>query len=63
MLRRGVPAVVATDAHPPERPYTLAMAAEALARASGRPEVARRLAAGAPARLLAEGLGAGRRAA
>jgi protein-tyrosine phosphatase len=63
MLRRGVPAVVATDAHPPERPYTLAMAAEAVARVSGRPDAGRRLAASAPAQLLAEGLGAGRRAA
>ena len=63
LLRRGVPAVVATDAHPPRRPYTLAMASQAIERATGRPELARRLAAEAPARLLAEGLGASRRAA
>ena len=63
LLRRGVPAVVATDAHPPQRPYTLAMAAEALERATVRPELARRLAAQTPARLLAEGLAADRRAA
>jgi protein-tyrosine phosphatase len=63
LLRRGVPAVVATDAHPRRRPYTLAMAAGAVERASGRPELARRLAAETPARLLAQGLGASRRAA
>jgi protein-tyrosine phosphatase len=63
LLRRGVPAVVATDAHPPSRPYTLAMAVDAVARAAGRPELARRLAAETPARLLAEGIAAGRRAA
>jgi protein-tyrosine phosphatase len=63
LLRRGVPAVVATDAHPPGRSYTLAMASEAVAQASGRPELARRLAAENPARLLADGLGSARRAA
>jgi protein-tyrosine phosphatase len=63
LLHRGVPAVVATDAHPPRRPYTLAMASAAIERASGRAELAGRLAAGSPARLLAEGLRASRRAA
>lgn len=63
LLRRGLPAVVATDAHPPDRPYTLAMASDAIARATGRPDLARRLAAEAPARLLADGLGGARRAA
>jgi protein-tyrosine phosphatase len=63
LLRRGVPGVVATDAHPPSRPYTLAMASEQIADASGRPELAHRLAAETPARLLAEGLRASRPAA
>jgi protein-tyrosine phosphatase len=63
LLRRGIPAVVATDAHPPVRPYTLAMAAGAASEAGGRPELGRRLAAETPARLLAEGLAVGRRAA
>jgi protein-tyrosine phosphatase len=63
LLRRCVPGVVATDAHAPRRPYTLAMAADAVARVTGRPELARRLAAETPARLLADGLGADRRAA
>jgi protein-tyrosine phosphatase len=63
LLRRGIPAVVATDAHPPSRPYTLAMAADAVAHTAGWPELGRRLAAETPARLLAEGIAAGRRAA
>src|SRR3954447_23481869 len=63
LLRRGVPGVVATDAHAPRRPYTLAMASDAVAAVTGRPDVARRLAAETPARLLAEGLARDRRAA
>ena len=63
LLRRGVPAVVATDAHPPVRPYTLDQAADAVAAATGSPERARRLTAETPARLLAEGIAAARRAA
>jgi protein-tyrosine phosphatase len=63
LLRRCVPAVVATDAHAPTRPYTLAMAAEAVTRVTGREDLARRLAAEAPARLLTDGLAAARRAA
>jgi hypothetical protein len=39
------------------------MAADAVARLTGREDLARRLAAEAPARLLADGLVAGRRAA
>jgi protein-tyrosine phosphatase len=58
LLRRGLPAVVATDAHAPERPYTLAVGAEAVERVTGRADVARRLTADAPARLLEEGLAA-----
>jgi protein-tyrosine phosphatase len=63
LLRRSVPTVVATDAHAPSRPYTLAQAAEAVERVTGRPDAARRLAAEAPARLLSDGLVVGRRAA
>jgi protein-tyrosine phosphatase len=63
LLRRGLPAVVATDAHAPERPYTLAMGAEAIERVTGRADVARRLTAEAPARLLEHGISAARRAA
>jgi protein-tyrosine phosphatase len=64
LLRRGVPAVVASEAHAPDRAYTLAMGAEAVQRATGRADLARRLTSDAPARLLDEGLGAvARRAA
>jgi protein-tyrosine phosphatase len=63
LLRRGVPGVVATDAHAPRRPYTLAMACDAVAEVTGRPDLARRLVAEAPARLLADGMTVGRRAA
>jgi protein-tyrosine phosphatase len=64
LLRRGVPAALATDAHPPVRPYTLAMGAEAITAATGRAEVAHRMTANLPARLLREGLpAAGERAA
>jgi protein-tyrosine phosphatase len=63
LLRRCVPGVVATDAHAPRRPYTLAMASEAVAHVTGRPELARHLATETPARLLADGLSADRRAA
>jgi protein-tyrosine phosphatase len=64
LLRRGVPAVVATDAHAPDRPYTLAVGAEAVERVTGRADVARWLTADAPARLLEHGLSAtARRAA
>jgi protein-tyrosine phosphatase len=63
LLNRCVPTVLATDAHAPSRPYTLAMAAEAAQRVTGRADRARRLAVEAPARLLADGLSAARRAA
>ena len=63
LLNRCVPTVLATDAHAPSRPYTLAMAAEAAERVTGRADRARRLAVEAPARLLADGLSAVRRAA
>jgi tyrosine-protein phosphatase YwqE len=63
LLRRGVPHVVATDAHPPKRPYTLEMGGEAVRRVTGRADLASRFTTEEPARLLAEGIGAGRRAA
>jgi protein-tyrosine phosphatase len=63
LLRRCVPGVVATDAHAPARPYTLAMAYDAIVRVTGREDLARRLTTEAPARLLADGLVADRRAA
>ena len=64
VLRRGLADVVATDAHPPRRSFTLAMARDVVTRLTGRPDAARRLTEQAPARLLAEGIpGAGRRAA
>jgi protein-tyrosine phosphatase len=63
VLRRGLPDVLATDAHPPERPYTLAMGREAVVASTGRRDLARRLTEDAPSRLLAEGLAPGRRAA
>ena len=63
LLNRCVPTVLATDAHAPSRPYTLPMAAEAAERVTGRADRARRLAVEAPARLLADGLSAARRAA
>jgi protein-tyrosine phosphatase len=63
LLRRGVPTVVATDAHAPRRPFTLAMGHDAVVRVTGRPDLARRLTEDAPARLLAEGISQDRRAA
>ena len=63
LLRRCVPTVVATDAHAPSRPYTLAMAAEAIEAATGRADRARLLTMDAPARLLADGVRAARHAA
>jgi protein-tyrosine phosphatase len=63
LLRRGIPGVVATDAHAPRRPYTLAMASDAVAAVTGRTDVARRLTTDAPARLLEDGIALDRRAA
>jgi protein-tyrosine phosphatase len=63
LLRRGLPAVVATDAHAPGRPYTLETARDAIERVTGRADLACRLTIDAPARLLREGIRAARRAA
>lgn len=52
LLARGVPDVIATDAHPPSRPFTLAQGAEL----AGAGALARRLTADEPARLLAQGI-------
>lgn len=56
LLGRGVASVVASDAHAPGRPWTLAMGARAVAAVTGDEALARRLTAEAPARLLAEGI-------
>jgi protein-tyrosine phosphatase len=64
VLRRGLAGVIATDAHPPRRPFTLADGEYAVHAATGRPEHAEWLTTIVPARLLTEGLeGAGRFAA
>jgi protein-tyrosine phosphatase len=64
VLRRGLAGVVATDAHPPLRPFTLADGEYAVHAATGRTEQAEWLTTTAPARLLSDGLeGAGRFAA
>ncbi len=56
LLARRLPHVVVTDAHPPGRPFTLAMARAAVTEATGDGALARRLTEEHPARLLAEGL-------
>src|SRR3954471_21232204 len=64
VLRRGLAGVIATDAHPPRRPFTLADGEYAVHAATGREEQAEWLTTVAPARLLSDGLaGAGRFAA
>jgi protein-tyrosine phosphatase len=63
LVRRGIPAVVATDAHAPRRPFTLAMGHDAVVRVTDRADLARRLTVDAPARLLADGFVQGRHAA
>lgn len=64
VLRRGLAGVVATDAHPPRRPFTLADGEYAVHAVTGRAEHAEWLTSIAPARLLSDGLdGAGRFAA
>ena len=63
LLRRGLPAVLATDAHAPDRPYTLEMGAEAVERVTGSAALGGRLTRDTPARLLADGIARERRAA
>src|SRR4051812_40752569 len=55
VLRRGLAGVVATDAHPPRRPFTLADGEYAVHAATGRAQQAEWLTTLAPARLLADG--------
>jgi len=63
LMRAEIPAVIATDAHPPHRPFTLAMAATAIIQATGRADLGALLTSSAPARLLAEGMPRARAAA
>jgi len=56
LLRRGLVDVIATDAHAPKRPYTLAMGRAAVVAVTGDAALADALAAGTPARLLGEGM-------
>jgi protein-tyrosine phosphatase len=55
VLRRGLASVVATDAHPPRRPFTLADGEYAVEAITGRHDLAELLTAIAPARLLDHG--------
>ena len=56
VLRRGLAHVLATDAHPPRRPFTLADGEYAVEAVTGRHDLAEMLTALAPARLLDEGV-------
>lgn len=56
LIRRELPSVIATDAHPPHRPFTLAMGVAAITAATGRDDLAERLTTSVPARLLARGM-------
>jgi protein-tyrosine phosphatase len=59
LLDRDLVAVVATDAHPPRRPYQLADAQRAVARHTGDARHAGHLVTEAPARLLRDGWATG----
>jgi protein-tyrosine phosphatase len=61
VLRRGLAGVVATDAHPPRRPFTLADGEYAVHAVTGRADQAEWLTTTAPARLLSDGLDGSRR--
>src|SRR5213595_998622 len=56
VLRRGLAHVLATDAHPPRRPFTLADGEYAVEAVTGRHDLAEMLTALAPARLLDDGV-------
>src|SRR4051794_34193745 len=56
VLRRGRAGVLATDAPPPRRPFTLADGEYAVEALTGKPEVAAWLTTVAPARLLDDGI-------
>jgi protein-tyrosine phosphatase len=59
VLRRGVVGVLATDAHPPTRPYTLAQGRSAILDLTGDAELARRLTGLTAAALLRDGIPVG----
>jgi protein-tyrosine phosphatase len=61
VLRRGLASVLATDAHPPKRPFTLADGEYAVEALTDDADAARRLTAEMPAGLLAEGVEAAAR--
>jgi protein-tyrosine phosphatase len=63
VLRRGLAAVLATDAHPPRRPFTLADGEYAIEAVTGQSGAARRMTSELPAQLLREGLEPGARRA
>ncbi len=63
LMRADLPTVIVTDAHPPHRPFTLAMAATAIIGTTGRAELAVLLTSLAPARLLEHGMPRARAAA
>jgi protein-tyrosine phosphatase len=56
VLRRGLASVLATDAHPPRRPFTLADGEYAVEAVTRRADLAELLTVVAPARLLDEGV-------
>lgn len=56
LLRLGLAHAIATDAHPPDRPYTLAVAREAILAAGAAPAEATRLVERGPRELLERGL-------
>src|SRR4051812_27774519 len=57
VLRRGLAGVVATDAHPPRRPFTLADGEYVVHAATGRADQAEWLTSIAPSRLFSDGVG------
>jgi protein-tyrosine phosphatase len=63
VLRRRLAGVLATDAHPPRRPFTLADGEYAVEAVTGKPELAAWLTVIAPARLLDDGIGGAARSA
>jgi protein-tyrosine phosphatase len=61
LLRLGLATAIATDAHPPTRPYTLRLARDGIVAAGGGAAEVRRLIDDGPRELLARGLRARRR--
>jgi hypothetical protein len=62
ILRRGMVGVIATDAHAPRRPWTLAEGRTAVLQATGDAVLADGLTAANPASLLRDGVAISRRA-